>query len=77
VVGLGTQDSLEEAKAFVDEHGLTIRMLWDGSSQSWAELGVSSQPSSMLLSPDGELVAMWLGPIPEDEALALAAGQDR
>jgi len=75
VVGLGTQDSLEEAEAFVADHGLTIRMLWDGTYQSWAELGVSLQPSAMLLSPDGQLLEKWLGPIPEDEVVALAAGE--
>ncbi len=74
-MGLGTQDNLEEAEAFVADNGLTIRMLWDETYQSWAELGVSLQPSSMLLSPDGQLVEKWLGLIPEDEVLALAAGQ--
>lgn len=75
VVGLGTQDSLEEAEEFVADNELTIRMLWDATYQSWAELGVSLQPSAMLLSPDGQLVEKWLGPIPEDEVVARAAGQ--
>ncbi len=75
MVGLGTQDSLEEAEEFVADNGLTIRMLWDATYQSWAELGVSLQPSAMLLSPDGQLVETWLGRIPEDEVVARAAGQ--
>ncbi len=77
MVGLGTQDNLEEAEDFVADGGLTIRMLWDSTYQSWAELGVSLQPSAMLLSPDGELLEKWLGAIPEDEVVALAAGQQR
>ena len=75
MVGLGTQDTLEEAEAFVSDTGVTIRMLWDATYQSWAELGVSLQPSAMLLSPDGRLVEQWLGRIPETEVLALAAGE--
>lgn len=75
MVGLGTQDTLEEAEAFVADLGLTIRMLWDPTYQSWAELGVSLQPSSMLLSPEGALIETWLGGIPEAEVLALASGQ--
>ncbi len=49
-------------------------MLWDESFQSWAQLGVSLQPSAMLFTPDGQLIKKWLGPIPESDVLALSAG---
>ncbi len=54
VVGLGTQDSVEEAQQFVREHGLkTPRMLYDTSFASWQQLGIRSQPAAMLFDRDG------------------------
>lgn len=45
VVGLGTQDSIEEAHAFVREHGLrTLRMLYDPSPASRQQPGSRGQP---------------------------------
>lgn len=48
-------------------------MLWDESFQSWMMLGVTSQPAAVLLAPDGEALAGWLGAYPEDEVLELSA----
>ena len=31
-------------------------MLWDESFESWIELGVSSQPTAILLTPDGTII---------------------
>lgn len=70
-MGLGSQDSLDEALEFVDRHELTITMLWDETLRSWSELGVSSQPASALFAADGALLGAWLGAIPEDEVLDL------
>ena len=73
VVGLGTQDSLGEAEEFVDEYGTTFQMLWDESFESWIALGVSSQPTALMLAPDGSAIAGWVGAFPEDEVIRLAA----
>ena len=73
VIGLGTQDSLGEAEDFVAEYGTTFPMLWDESFRSWTELGVSSQPTAVFLSPDGTVLTGWVGPFPEDDVLELAA----
>jgi hypothetical protein len=48
-------------------------MLWDESFQSWIELGVSSQPTAVLLAPDGSIITGWIGAFPEDTVLELAA----
>lgn len=73
MVGLGTQDSQRDAEAFVDRHGTrSFRMLWDGSGDSWRELGVRGQPAAVLLAPDGRELARWFGPFDEDEVLELA-----
>ena len=47
-------------------------MLWDESFESWIELGVSSQPKAILLTPDGTIITGWVGRFPEDEVLELA-----
>ena len=73
MIGLGTQDSLGEAEEFVEDHGTTFPMLWDESFQSWTELGVSSQPTAVMFTPDGTIITGWVGPFPEDQVLELAA----
>ena len=73
MIGLGTQDDLGEAHDFVDDHGTTFTMLWDESFISWQALSVTSQPTALVLAPDGTPLAGWLGAFPEDEVLELAA----
>ena len=73
VVGLGTQDSLGEAREFVSRYKTTFTMLWDESSRSWRALDISGQPAAVLLAPDGRELKRWLGPFPEDEVLRLAS----
>ena len=47
-------------------------MLWDESFESWIELGVTSQPTAVLLTPDGTIMTGWVGRFPEDVVLDLA-----
>ena len=75
MIGLGTQDSGGEAADFVRDNGTySFPMYWDESFESWAEIGISSQPAAFLLSADGEPITGWLGNFPMDEVLELAAG---
>jgi hypothetical protein len=37
-------------------------MLWDESFRSWIELGVSAQPTAILLALDGTIITRWTGP---------------
>ena len=48
-------------------------MLWDESFQSWIEIGITSQTSAVVLAPDGEPLAGWIGMYPEDEVLEITA----
>lgn len=73
MVGLGTQDSLGEARDFVSNYGTSFTMLWDSSFRSWRALGVAGQPAAILLSPGGEVVKRWFGAFPEDEVVRLAS----
>lgn len=71
VVGLGTQDSFEEAERFRARHGITFSLLWDESFESWQQLGVSSQPNAMLYAADGTELRRWSGMYDEGEVLDL------
>ena len=74
MVGLGTQDSFSDAKNFLTDYGTeSFTMLWDESFTTWQEIGITSQPSAVLLAADGTPVTGWVGPFPEDEVLRLAA----
>jgi thioredoxin-like negative regulator of GroEL len=48
-------------------------MLWDESFISWQAIGVSSQPTAVMLQADGTPITGWIGAFPEDEVLRLAA----
>lgn len=75
VVGLGTQDDLEYAKGFIRDTGVeTPRMLWDPSFESWAQLGITAQPTWVLVDGGGAFVAGWVGPLPEEQVLEAARG---
>ena len=73
VIGLGTQDDLGRANDFADKYDLTFDVLWDESYFSWQTIGVSSQPTVVMLEGDGTPITGWVGGIPEDEVLRIAA----
>ncbi len=74
MVGLGTQDSLGDAEDFITDYGTqSFTMLWDESFETWQAIGITSQPSAVLLAANGEPIQGWVGPFPEDEVLQLAA----
>ena len=73
VVGIGTQDDLEYAKGFIRDTGVqTPRMLWDPSFESWAALGITAQPTWILVDGGGAFLAGWVGPLPEEQVLEAA-----
>jgi hypothetical protein len=72
VIGLGTQDSADEAAEFVESYDTySFPMYWDETFQSWASFGVQSQPAAALLAPDGSVLGGWFGAFPPDEVLSL------
>lgn len=74
VIGLGAQDDLELAQVFVEITGVSaFPMLWDESFDSWAELGVASQPAWALFTPEGGYVEASYGAIDTAGVLARAA----
>lgn len=71
---MGTQDTLAEAREFVETYQIrSVDMLWDASFESWRALGISGQPAALLLGADGTQLGSWFGPFDEAEVLELIA----
>ncbi len=74
VLGLGAQDSLEQAHGFLDDTGThDLAMVWDPSGQSWIHHGVTSQPTVIVLDADGQVAGTWFRDF-DPEAILAAAG---
>ena len=74
IIGLGAQDDLALAQSFVETTGVSsFPMLWDESFDSWAQLGVASQPAWALFTPAGEYIEGSYGGIDTAGVLARAA----
>jgi thiol-disulfide isomerase/thioredoxin len=72
VVGIGTQDDLDYARGFLEDTGVTTPlMLWDESFESWRTIGITAQPTWILVRGDGSLIDGWIGALPEDRILEL------
>lgn len=70
VVGLGTQDSIEDATDFVNDTGTSsLLMTWDASFETWSYYGISSQPNAILVTPSGETIEAWAGRLSTDDVL--------
>jgi hypothetical protein len=69
-VGLGTQDTRNDAEAFDRKFGTRhVLMLWDPSFESWQKLEIAAQPQAMLFAADGKLLGRYTGRLPEDKVL--------
>ena len=76
VVGLGTQDSEQQAVDFVNEFQIeSAMMLWDRGFSSWAHYRIAGQPAAILVGPRGEPIAGWQGGFPPDQVLELVEAQ--
>jgi len=73
ILGLGAQDSLDEAHGFVDDTATQdLTMVWDQSGQSWVHHRVTSQPTIVVLGADGQEAGRWFRDFDTDEILAAA-----
>lgn len=72
VVGIGTQDDLDYARGFLEDTGVrTPLMLWDESFESWRAIGITAQPTWILVRGDGSFIDGWIGTLPEERILEL------
>lgn len=61
------------AQDFIVTYGGPEIMLYDGSFDSWRELGIRGQPAGILFNADGTAVGGWSGGIPEEAVLEAIA----
>ncbi len=73
IVGVGAQDSLDQARGFVEDTGTTgLAMVWDPSGRSWVHYGITNQPTVVVLGADGKVARTWFRDFEPDEILAAA-----
>jgi cytochrome c biogenesis protein CcmG, thiol:disulfide interchange protein DsbE len=65
-LGIDIQDSRIEAKAFMEEFGMTFPSVFDVPDAIKTSLGRFGQPVTMFYRRDGSLSFAWAGPIPDD-----------
>ena len=64
VLGIDLDDNTDDARAFVEEHGLTYPQLREADGRKRRELwGMTGFPESFLVSPSGELALIRRGPV--------------
>jgi peroxiredoxin len=73
IVGLGTQDSFEEAQEFLADHDITFPLVWEDGFDTWNAFGVTRQPAAALISGNGDQLGGWAGEIPYDEVREIIA----
>jgi len=57
----------------VDDYSTdSFTVLWDSTFESWVSIGISGQPTFVLLDTNGTELGRWNG-LNESEVLALAA----
>ncbi|HZB78707.1 MAG TPA: TlpA disulfide reductase family protein [Actinomycetota bacterium] len=69
-LGIDIQDSRIEAKAFMEEFGMTFPSVFDVPDAIKTSLGQFGQPVTMFFRRDGSLSFAWAGPIPDDLLVA-------
>ena len=66
VIGINLDDATDDARAFVDEHGLTYPQLRDGDGRDRRDAyGMTGFPESFLVDPDGRIALIRRGPVDE------------
>ena len=65
-IGVDSQDSTDEASAFVEEHGLTYPIGVDPDGRTAREYGVSAMPQTFVISRDGRVSDRIIGPVTQN-----------
>ncbi len=66
ILGVDSQDTIEDAGRFIKEFGLTYPHLHDGSGDYADELGTTGVPESFLVNPQGKLALPRPGPVTKE-----------
>ena len=66
-LGVDILDDRGDAAAFIRAHGWSYPSVFDHSGEIRDKLGFVGQPETLFYDATGDLVATWIGPIPDDE----------
>lgn len=67
----GNRETIEDAKAWVESHSYTLPFYYDIQRQAVAAFGIGAFPTTVVVAPDGEILAISSGRI--DDALMRSA----
>jgi cytochrome c biogenesis protein CcmG/thiol:disulfide interchange protein DsbE len=67
VLGVDTQDTTDDGRAFARDFGLTYPSLHDGSGDYHDELRMTGVPESVLVNPSGEVALYRPGPLTAED----------
>ena len=62
----GTRETIEEAKAWVDEHAYTMPFYYDINREAVSSFGISAFPTTVVVSAEGEILTISAGRIDAD-----------
>jgi cytochrome c biogenesis protein CcmG/thiol:disulfide interchange protein DsbE len=65
VLGVNVQDVDGDARAFIEEYGLTYPMLRDGPGDTRDDLGILGLPETFVIDRRGRIAAVARGPVDE------------
>ena len=73
VIGIDVWDDETQARAFLDEFGVTYPNVEDTTRSIPVEFGVTGLPETFVISRSGVLVSRWVGPINDEQLANLVA----
>jgi cytochrome c biogenesis protein CcmG, thiol:disulfide interchange protein DsbE len=65
VLGVDALDVTDDARAFIDEYGLTYPMLRDGGGETREAFGIAGFPETFVIDRQGRIAAVQRGPVDE------------
>jgi len=72
-VGVDTRDAEGDARSYVRKARISYPVAYDGSEQTARVYGVAALPATFVISPQGRVVARFLGPVSEQQLSAAIA----
>lgn len=74
-LGINVRDAPSKAEPFVEELGITYDLAVDSEGDYYREVGSMGMPTTLLVAPDGRIVARRVGAVTAAELRELLAGE--
>jgi len=76
-IGVDIRDFTSDARAFVEEFGMTYPVAYDGPATLWEPWGLTGLPETFVVAPDGTIVDHKVGEYVDDAELEAAIERAR